>query len=161
MCCISSSFSARNFLHVLLTQRHFDLHHHAGQICFPGGKEDWEDATTFDTAIRESWEEIGLDKRYIEILGGLDSVITPDSNFHISPWVARISHPYRYHINKREVSDVLEIPISEFGIPTADVQRFDGIEHIIYSYHWEGYTITGATAKILRQLFDLLYMREY
>ena len=95
---------------VLLTLR-TELPSHPGQIAFPGGKIDPDDATPAAAALREAEEEIGLTHELIEPIGYLDLYLT-FSGFRILPTVARVSPDYRLALNEREVADAFEVPLA-------------------------------------------------
>jgi 8-oxo-dGTP pyrophosphatase MutT (NUDIX family) len=98
--------------HILFTQRSDQVLHHKGQISFPGGARSEVDASLLDTALRESWEEIGLEAKDVEILGELDDTPTTTSSFNISPFVAFIPYPYQFTLNPYEIKKVFSVPVS-------------------------------------------------
>jgi 8-oxo-dGTP pyrophosphatase MutT (NUDIX family) len=100
-------------LHVLLTRRTEDVEHHKGQISFPGGSVDEEDADLIDTALRESEEEVGLPKLAPQILGMFDEYETP-SGFAITPVIAYADALPPLNHNMEEVAEILEVPLSVF-----------------------------------------------
>lgn len=143
--------------HVLLTQRSDDVLLHKGQISFPGGKPHKTDANLLDTALRESWEEIGLKPKDAQIIGELDDTPTKVTGFIISPFVALIPYPYEFIKNPRETTEILFVPLSVL----MDNSNFnqepmdnDGIPN--YTYEYKGRIIWGATARIIKQLLDTL-----
>ena len=135
--------------HVLFTERSDEVVFHKGQVCFPGGTREPSDSSLLQTALRESEEEIGLEARDIEILGELDDIITLVTDYVISPFVAFIPHPYSLRTNGREVKGAFSVPLSFL----MDEANFDQDS---YAYEYEGHIIWGATARILRQLIDLI-----
>lgn len=152
-------FQKNGEFHVLLMKRTDEVEYHKGQICFPGGGRDAEDKTLCDTALREAFEEIGLETRDVRILGELDDSITATSNFLVSPFVAVIPHPYRFIPNKREVKELLEVPLSVFL--TRDNYKEKSVsdgksDHTAYFVDYGNYVIWGATANILRHFADVL-----
>ena len=152
-------FSDGKEYHLLLTQRSSDVLQHKGQISFPGGKPHKADSSLLETALRESWEEIGLDPKDVEIVGELDDTPTITSGFLISPFVALIPYPYKFIRNPHEIAEILDIPLSDL----MDKSRFKQ-EHVIdnnetvttYTYEYNGRVIWGATANIIKQLLDSL-----
>ncbi|KAB2847703.1 MAG: CoA pyrophosphatase [Hyphomicrobiaceae bacterium] len=143
---------------VLLTQRNEQLPTHSGQISFPGGKVDACDATPTDTALRETEEEIGLDRRHIEIVGFLDTYQT-GTGFRIMPAVGLLRPPFALNVNVREVKDAFEVPLS-FLMDASNHQRKSGewrgrIRHFYAMPYRERY-IWGATAGIIRNLHERL-----
>lgn len=97
--------------HVLLTQRTMHLSSHAGQIAFPGGKVDAEDATVEAAALREAQEEVGLSPEFVDILGTMPSYVTGTA-FQITPVVGLVSPAHVVTPNAFEVADVFEVPLS-------------------------------------------------
>lgn len=147
---------------VLLTQRALHLSTHSGQIAFPGGKVDEDDADASATALREAQEEIGLDPDLVQILGVLPYYVT-GSAFIITPVVGLVEAHYSLSPNRGEVADVFEVPL-EFLMNPAHHRR--------HAFEWQGAkrewfsmpyhdTVTerfiwGATAGMLRNFYRLL-----
>ena len=152
----------RDRLMVLLTQRTAHLSSHSGQIAFPGGKADPEDADATATALREAQEEVGLDPTAVEILGTLP-IYTTGSAFHITPVVALVQPDVVLEPNAHEVADVFEVPL-EF--------LMDPAHHQHHAVDWQGARrhwlsmpyedagqqrfIWGATAGMLRNFYRFL-----
>jgi 8-oxo-dGTP pyrophosphatase MutT (NUDIX family) len=141
---------------VLLTQRAAHLHDHAGQISFPGGKIDPEDASPLDAALREAWEEIGLAREFIDPIGYLDLYGT-GFGFRILPTLARIRPGFTLRISEDEVDDAFEVPLA-FLMDAANHQvhskEFRGIMRSYYAMPFEQHYIWGATAGMLRVLYE-------
>lgn len=144
---------------VILTKRTEKLRHHSGQVAFPGGRIDPTDASAEDAALRETEEEIGLDRSFIEVIGRLPDYVS-GSGFRVAP-VLGIVHPgFLLTINEDEVDDAFEVPL-----------RFimDAANHNKESREWQGHTrryyampygdryIWGLTAGIIRMLYERLY----
>ena len=144
---------------VLLTQRSAHLADHAGQIAFPGGKIDATDANPLDTALREAEEEIGLDRAYVHPIGYL-GVYGTGFGFRILPTVARVQPGFVLNINRSEVDDAFEVPL-EFLMNPANHQlhsrEFRGVERTYYAMPYAERYIWGATAGILRVLYERIY----
>jgi 8-oxo-dGTP pyrophosphatase MutT (NUDIX family) len=144
---------------VLLTQRTPELKSHSGQVAFPGGKIDPDDASPQAAALREAAEEIGLDKKFVEPIGYLDLYLT-FSGFRILPLVARVDPDYRLSINPGEVADAFEVPL-DFLMEPANHQRlkrdWKGIERQYYAMPFGERYIWGVTAGILRNLYERIY----
>lgn len=152
----------REFPTVLLTQRTPHLPTHAGQIAFPGGKVDDGDASPVETALREAWEEVGLQPERVEILGQMPAYTTGTA-FVVTPVVGLVAPDVTVEPNPQEVAEVFEVPLAYLMNP-ANHRRHDG--------WWEGrfrqwYSmpyqdggaeryIWGATAGMLRNLYRLL-----
>ena len=141
---------------VLLTQRSPNLADHAGQIAFPGGKIEVNDATPRDTALREAEEEIGLNRRFVEPLGYL-GVYGTSFGFRILPTVARVRPGFKLAINHSEVDDAFEVPLSFLMNPQnhqIHSKEFRGMERSYYAMPFAERYIWGATAGILRVLYE-------
>ncbi len=144
--------------HILFTQRSDQVQHHKGQISFPGGARSEADASLLETALRESWEEIGLEAKDAEILGELDDTPTTTSSFNISPFVAFITYPYRFTLNHYEINGIFSVPVSALlhKAKRGEERYTFGDEVFVgYSYEYEGKVIWGATAHIVRQLLEV------
>src|ERR1700731_3900688 len=141
---------------VLLTQRAAHLNDHAGQISFPGGKIDATDASPLEAAIREAEEEIGLSREFIDPIGYLDLYAT-GFGFRILPTVARVNPGFRLRINEAEVDDAFEVPLAFLMNPAnhqVHRKEFRGMERSYYAMPFEERYIWGATAGILRVLYE-------
>lgn len=144
--------------HVLVTQRTLNVEHHKGQISFPGGAREPEDADLQATALRETFEEIGIPPEEVEVLGALDDFQTI-SRFAVTPFVGVIPYPFPYCMNSHEVEAVVEVPLSFLFEPThlrVEFLERDGTLHEVLFWQYGPYTIWGATARILKSLIDLL-----
>jgi 8-oxo-dGTP pyrophosphatase MutT (NUDIX family) len=135
--------------HVLLTERSEEVNFHKGQVCFPGGTREPSDSSLLQTALREAEEEIGLRAQDVEILGEFDDSLTLTSDYIISPFVAFIPHPYPLKADGREIREIFSVPLS-FLMDEANFKQDS------YEYVYDGHIIWGATARILKQLIDLL-----
>jgi len=145
---------------VLLTQRSPNLSEHAGQIAFPGGKIDATDASPRDAALREAWEEVGLDGSFIDPIGYL-GVYGTGFGFRILPTVARVKPGFKLTINHSEVVDAFEAPLSFLTNPAnhqIHSKDFRGMERSYYAMPYAERYIWGATAGILRVLYERIYL---
>jgi 8-oxo-dGTP pyrophosphatase MutT (NUDIX family) len=145
---------------VLLTQRSAHLNDHAGQISFPGGKIEATDASPLEAALRETWEEVGLDRAFIDPLGYLDLYGTA-FGFRILPTVARVRPGFSLRISAAEVDDAFEVPLAFLMNPAnhqMHSKEFRGIERWYYAMPYEERYIWGATAGILRVLYERIYL---
>jgi 8-oxo-dGTP pyrophosphatase MutT (NUDIX family) len=145
---------------VLLTRRADTLRSHTGQVAFPGGRSD-PGETPWETALREAEEEIGLDPALVELAGLSTPFRTAGTGFQITPVVGFIAPGFTLTPNPDEVADIFETPFGflmdpsnleqqERRTPAGDRRRF-------YAATWEGQYIWGATAGMLRALYDRLY----
>ncbi len=132
--------------------------HHKGQVSFPGGARSEVDSSLLDTALRESWEEVGLKAQEVEILGELDDITTTTSSFNISPFVAFIPYPYEFIMNCYEIDEIFDVPISVL-LHKSDWKEehyiFGNEVGITFSYEYEGWVIWGATARIVQQFLEV------
>ena len=141
---------------VLLTQRSAHLNDHAGQISFPGGKIDATDASPLDAALREAEEEVGLNREFIDPIGYLDLYAT-GFGFRILPTVARVRPGFKLRINEAEVDDAFEVPLAFLMDPAnhqVHSKEFRGMERSYYAMPFAERYIWGATAGILRVLYE-------
>ncbi|MDQ6646244.1 MAG: CoA pyrophosphatase [Pseudomonadota bacterium] len=141
---------------LVLTVRTDHLQSHAGQVAFPGGRTDPDDGDAVTTALRESEEEIGLDRALVTPLGYLDRFETI-SGFCITPVVARIAEQARLYPSPDEVAEVFEVPLA-FLLEPANLRRytmdFRGHRRDMVEFVHGGHRIWGATAAILLNLLQ-------
>jgi 8-oxo-dGTP pyrophosphatase MutT (NUDIX family) len=145
---------------VLLTQRTAHLKEHAGQISFPGGKIDATDMSPMAAALRETDEEIGLTADRIEPIGYLDLYLTT-FGFRIVPLVARVTPDFALTLNRGEVDDAFEVPLAFLMSPENHQRRsreWNGLTRHFYEMPFGERYIWGATAGILRNLYERIYM---
>jgi 8-oxo-dGTP pyrophosphatase MutT (NUDIX family) len=144
---------------VLLTQRSAHLNDHAGQISFPGGKIDAADASPLDAALREAEEEVGLGRQFIDPIGYLDLYGT-SFGFRILPTVAKVKPGFELRINTAEVDDAFEVPLAFLMNPAnhqLHSKEFRGVERFYYAMPYGERYIWGATAGILRVLYERIF----
>ncbi len=144
--------------HILFTRRSQLVAYHKGQVSFPGGARSEADVSLMDTALRESWEEIGLRAKDVDVLGELDDTPTTSSNFNISPFVAFIPYPYQFTINRAEIDEVFGVPVSFLlsGVGRKEEWYVIGGDLVVgYAYEYEGRIIWGATARIVQQFLEV------
>ena len=143
---------------VLLTRRADHLHHHPGQVCFPGGRIESWDGSTAMAAIRETEEEVGLGADRLEVLGALPEYYSR-VGFRVAPVVALVHPPFELKLDAFEVAESFEAPFSFLMDPTNYRQRdveFKGQPRRVYSVIWQGHDIWGTTAAILLTLHRYL-----
>lgn len=144
--------------HILLTKRTHKVKTHKGEISFPGGVYDQEDKTLEKTALRESFEEIGLGEKDIDILGCLDDVETT-THYRIRPFVGAVPRPFPFVINREEIEQLIELSLD--GLNPKDFVKqaklsLESGDRIVYTYNHGRHVIWGATAAILKQFLELI-----
>jgi 8-oxo-dGTP pyrophosphatase MutT (NUDIX family) len=148
-------------LSVLLTRRTDHLHHHPGQISFPGGRVEAHDVSPVMTALRETEEEIGLDPERVELLGELPDYCT-GTGFRVTPVVGLVHPPFELKLDAFEVAEAFEVPLS-FLLDPANHQRhrmeYQGRMREYYAMPYGNYFIWGATAGMLVSLYRFLSER--
>ena len=146
-------FVAEEQFQVLFIQRTLLVKDHRGQIAFPGGVRDPEDAHLLATALRETKEEIGLAREAVEVLGTLPPVATI-TGYHITPFVGLIPHPYDFRPSPREVKRLLPLSLEEFYAPGRCFRPvcLPGPHHRVCYWHNSQEVVWGATARILLNL---------
>ena len=143
---------------VILNRRTRMVGHHKGEISFPGGRMEAGDEGLLDTALRETFEEMGISREKIQVLGRIDDMQTK-TGYMIRPFVGVIDYPYNYRLSNEEVEEVLEMPVAGLFSPEyqRDEIRITGKKQDkapVYVY--EGNVVFGATARILHNLADII-----
>ena len=147
-------------LTLMFTQRTAHLTDHAGQVSFPGGRAETYDASPIDTALRETEEEVGLDRRHIEVLGTLPDYLTA-TGYRVTPVVALVHPPFAVQADPGEVAEIFEVPLAFLmdGVNhqrrTAEFPNGRG-RRTFYAMPYDRFFIWGATAGMLRNLFHFL-----
>ena len=142
----------------LLTQRASHLAHHPRQISFPGGHMDPGDGTPEETALRETEEEVGLNRRHVEIVGRLAEYRTR-TGFAVTPVVAMVEPPFDISPDLHEVEEVFEGPLAFLMDPANHTRHSRKIQGTMRHFHaipYDGYFIWGATAGMLINLYEVL-----
>lgn len=139
---------------VLLTRRTDHLHNHPGQVSFPGGRVEDGDASPADTALRETEEEISLNRRHIELLGCLPLYRT-GTGFEVTPVIGLVTPPFELAPDSFEVAEVFEVPLA-FLLDPANHQRHRvevrGVQREYYAMPYGKHFIWGATAGMIVSL---------
>lgn len=145
--------------HTVLTRRSSKLRSHTGEVSFPGGRLNPEEQP-LDAALRESREEIGLDAGSVTIIGRLGTLSTVANPAPILPFVARLPGRPELRANPAEVDRAFSVPLVELmqpGVYHEEIWTFpDGVDRSIYFFELIGDTVWGATARMLRELLDVL-----
>jgi len=145
--------------HLVFTKRTETVNYHKGQFSFPGGRTHPEDRSLLDTALRETWEEIGLPPKDADVLGELDDIATYTTGFIISPFVAMIPFPHTFIANPAEVDEIIEVPLPVLRDKKNFAQEMlevDGRPIMQYFYHYRDHVIYGATARIVKHFLEVV-----
>lgn len=146
-------------LHLLFTKRSEHVTTHKGQISFPGGRREPDDASLEATALRETHEEIGLPSASITVIGPLNDLTTL-GGVCITPYLGLIPDGFAYVTDPREVAGILEIPVATFLDParlTTQTHTLEpGVTRTVYFFDVGGEVVWGATARIVKEWLDLM-----
>jgi 8-oxo-dGTP pyrophosphatase MutT (NUDIX family) len=144
-------------LRAVFTERRADLRRHAGEISFPGGRQDRPDEDLRETALREAHEEIGLEPADVELMGALPPVGTFVTSYRIFPFVGRIQEQHVWSPQESEVARVLEFSLAELerGHEMKRLVR-KGVPIKTPTYTVDGHLVWGATARIVQSLLERL-----
>lgn len=142
---------------ILFIKRTENLEVHRGQISFPGGRVEAGDLSPKEAALRESEEEIGLPRDAVNVLGRIDDARTLSSDYIIHAFLGQIPFPFPFHLNSGEVRKLLEVPLGLFfkGEEVLPVD-YEGKTYRNLAYPWDGDVIWGATARIMKNLVEIL-----
>lgn len=143
---------------VLLTQRTSGLTAHAGQISFPGGRSEPEDADAVATALREAQEEVALPPENVRVLGRLDTYIVR-TGYAVVPIVGLVDPIAELRADPVEVAEIFEVPVDFFlsaEMPQTHSRRFMGRDRYFYVFPYDHRYIWGATAGMLRNFREIL-----
>lgn len=145
-------------LTLLFTRRTDHLYDHAGQISFPGGRSEADDESPAATALRETFEEIGLPRSLVEVLGALPEYTTV-TGYRVTPVVGLVSPPPAYKLDAFEVAEAFEVPLA-FVLDPVNHQRntlqYQGRTRHYYAIPYEQRYIWGATAGMLMNFYAFL-----
>jgi len=145
--------------HVLFTQRTNHVEHHKGQISFPGGACDEGDDRLETTALRETFEEIGVKPEDVTVIGQLDDMVTI-SNFKVTPFVGLLhcDSDYEFVLSDHEVASVVKVPLpflTDERNLELEVRKHQGRDVLVPAFSYNGHRIWGATARMLHQLLEI------
>jgi len=150
-------FERNGVPHFLLTKRTDEVETHKGQISFPGGMREAEEDLE-QTALRETFEEVGIERDKISVLGRFHDYLSI-TDYRVSPYAAYISTPFITKPQTREVAEILEVPFSVFTDPNRlriDQGSRRGEKVSVYFYSYGAHEIWGLTALIIRDFFKEL-----
>ncbi len=147
--------------HLLYTRRNSDLPEHSGQVSFPGGRSDPEDANPEETALREAYEEIGLSPADVRLLGRMNDFLTV-TNYLVTPVIGVIPWPYQLQLADYEVSRAFTIPLSWLADPV-NLEMHQRLlpepynpVPVIYFHEYDGEVLWGASARFTVRLIEIL-----
>jgi 8-oxo-dGTP pyrophosphatase MutT (NUDIX family) len=149
-------FEENNELYICLIKRPATMKHHAGQVAYPGGRIE-PGETPIETALRETWEEIGVTSEKIEVLGSLSELFVDVSGFLIQPFVGWLAEKPVFLLNSAEVEKVILFPLLQYKdrLEETELETVSG-RLKVPCFHFEGEVIWGATAMILAEFFDAM-----
>lgn len=132
---------------------------HSGQISLPGGKKEEADRNFAETAIRETSEEIGIEKHYVRIIREMSPIYIPPSNFYVHPFISYTKKNPQFFLQEAEAVELIEFPVTSFLQLNAKPEMMSlpssrGIEVPVINFN--GYIIWGATSMILSEFSQLL-----
>lgn len=145
-------------LHLVLTRRRDDLNSHAGQISFPGGRQDDGEPLT-QTALREAYEEVGIIPAQVQILGELTPIYIPPSDFEVHPFVGWHAAAAQFLPAEWEVAEILEVPLPHLFDPAnrrEEPRDFNGYTLQIPYFAVGEHKVWGATAIMLSEFVGRL-----
>ena len=145
---------------LLFTERTDHLHHHGGEISFPGGGQDAGDADLLTTALRETEEELGIPMQQVEVLGRLDDFYSIHG-YHVVPYVGVIPPPDDLTVDRFEIARVFDAPLQHFRDPAVHHMEdwaHKGRTYPVDFYQYAEHTIWGLTAAILKQFLQTTHL---
>jgi 8-oxo-dGTP pyrophosphatase MutT (NUDIX family) len=150
--------------HVILTKRTTLVAMNQGQISFPGGGRERGDQDLLATALRESFEEIGLDPRHVEIFGRIDDFWTRNGQLFVAGFVGLIdplASPYPWRPAETEVAEILEVPVRHLldplNLSVAEPRQLNGQVWPNETFLFREHRVFGATARALRNMLDIAF----
>lgn len=152
-------YSKEDTPYFVLMKRSSKLRTHRGQISFPGGQKDKLDDSFYHTALRETFEELGVEQKHIKLLGELTPLYIPISNFMVHPFVAYADSLIQFMPNNQEVEEVIELPVTKLldsQCIKKEVWEKNGKTYCRPFFAFNGHKVWGATAMILSEFRELL-----
>jgi 8-oxo-dGTP pyrophosphatase MutT (NUDIX family) len=149
-------------LKLLLTLRSSNLAKHAGQISFPGGKQERQDLDLVQTALREAEEEVGIKAQEVEIIGRLSPLLIPVNGYEVHPMVAYCAHKPVFKIDPQEVAQLIEVDISHLlDTDNIKIRSFESKDRFKLKeapyFRLNQHQIWGATAMMIAELLIILF----
>lgn len=142
----------------LFTHRSEELEQHSGEVSFPGGRVEGEDNTLVETALREAYEEVGLQPSDVEVFGALTEMPTV-TGYQVTAFVGEFPDPYELIPSPDEIASIFTAPLRELTDPAihrVETREFNDREFPVHFYEYDDYTIWGATGWLLQTLLDFL-----
>ncbi len=152
-------FKIDTIYHTLLFQRQDYDGDHSGQICFPGGKKEPDDKNLQFTAIRETWEEVGIEMNKVKVLGRLTPLHIPVSNYLVYPFIGWIDNSPEFKPDPVEVKELIITPIEELMQPEnkkTETMHLHNLDFQVPYFAIQNYKIWGATAMIISEWITVL-----
>lgn len=145
-------------LEILLTVRAGHMNSHAGEIAFPGGKEESEDSSLIHTALRESYEEIGLEIDNVEVIGQIDQMLSK-GGIRVQPIVGIATQENPLIVNHDELDEIFSVPLTYFFENRPEIRKFNyhGNTWEMPEYMFGSYRIWGLTSMIIVNLLNIAY----
>jgi 8-oxo-dGTP pyrophosphatase MutT (NUDIX family) len=156
---------AEDHWHILFTRRNANLPEHSGQVSFPGGRADAQDLNLEMTALRETWEEIGVHPSDVKVLGRLPRFLTI-TNYLVTPIVGQIPWPYPLRPASAEVSRIFTISLDWLADPQNHEERLRALPEpfapisVIYFREYDSEVLWGATARFTLTFLNILYTSQ-
>ena len=155
-----------NLVRLILILRNTYNGVHSNQIGFPGGRVEEDDKTLFDTAIRETFEEIGIAVEKNELIRELKEIYIPPSNFNVYPFLVLLNHPPSFVKDDKEVKEIITIDLDSLlnckitqtliPVPTILNELNTQNDVLVPTFKLAGYNVWGATAMMLSEIRDLI-----
>lgn len=146
--------------HLLLIMRRTYKGVHSSQVAFPGGKKEKGDTSILHTALRETYEEVGVLPEKVEIIRGVSEVFIPPSNFEVQPYVGLYADPTPFILQEDEVEHLIEVPLKKVmdnSYLTSQILSTSYASEIeVPAFNFNGYTVWGATAMMLNEIRELM-----
>lgn len=145
--------------HLLFTKRTDLVEHHKGQISFPGGGHDADDKDMLETALRETEEEVGIQREDIQIAGQTDLFLT-NTNFLVTPFIGFFEYPYPFNINQQEIDYIIETPLVELlKDEIFEIKPFvkKNQSWMVHYYHYNNELIWGVTGFLLSNFLSIVF----
>ena len=144
-------------IYLMLTRRTAEMRSHPGQVSFPGGKQDSDDESSIHTALRETYEEIGLSEEKVYIIGMLDQILSLHY-YLVTPYVGFITSDFEPVPNYDEIESVFKVPLAFFMKSEnhwSEEKKTLKFPVLIHHFEYEGYDIWGLTAKLILRLLEV------